>query len=69
MKPYEYKLAVFEGPLDLLLHLIEKHKIDIYDIPIVEITSQYMAQLEEWQTFDIHYSSEFFGYGGYAVTD
>ena len=59
MKLYEYKLAVFEGPLDLLLHLIEKHKIDIYDIPIVEITSQYMAQLEEWQTFDIHYSSEF----------
>ena len=54
MKLYEYKLAVFEGPLDLLLHLIEKHKIDIYDIPIVEITSQYMAQLEEWQTFDIH---------------
>lgn len=36
------KLQVFEGPLDLLLHLIEKNKIDIYDIPIVEITSQYM---------------------------
>ena len=33
------KLQVFEGPLDLLLHLIEKNKIDIYDIPIVEITS------------------------------
>lgn len=56
---YEYKLAVFEGPLDLLLHLIEKHKIDIYDIPIVDITSQYMEQLEQWQQFDIHYSSEF----------
>ena len=36
------KLQVFEGPLDLLLHLIEKNKIDIYDIPIVEITNQYM---------------------------
>lgn len=36
------KLQVFEGPLDLLLHLIDKNKIDIYDIPIVEITSQYM---------------------------
>ena len=35
------KLQVFEGPLDLLLHLIEKNKIDIYDIPIVEITNQY----------------------------
>ncbi|MDY3973792.1 ScpA family protein [uncultured Veillonella sp.] len=59
MQSYEYKLDVFEGPLDLLLSLIEKHKIDIYDIPIVEITSQYMAQLELWQTFDIRYSSEF----------
>ena len=36
------KLQVFEGPLDLLLHLIDKNKIDIYDIPIVEITNQYM---------------------------
>ena len=34
------KLQVFEGPLDLLLHLIEKNKVDIYDIPIVEITDQ-----------------------------
>ena len=37
-----FKLQQFEGPLDLLLHLIEKNKIDIYDIPIVEITAQYM---------------------------
>lgn len=59
MEAYHYKLDVFEGPLDLLLHLIEKHKIDIYDIPIVEITSQYMAQLAQWQEFDMHYSSEF----------
>ena len=36
------KLDAFEGPLDLLLHLIEKDKIDIYDIPIVSITDQYM---------------------------
>ena len=39
------KLNVFEGPLDLLLHLIDKNKIDIYDIPIVEITDQYMEYL------------------------
>ena len=39
------KLEAFEGPLDLLLHLIEKNKIDIYDIPIVEITAQY---LDSW---------------------
>ena len=59
MGDYSYKLSVFEGPLDLLLHLIEKHKIDIYDIPIVSITSQYMDYLDNWNHFDIHYSSEF----------
>ena len=40
------KLQVFEGPLDLLLHLIDKNKIDIYDIPIVEITNQYMDYIK-----------------------
>ena len=59
MGDYSYKLSVFEGPLDLLLHLIEKHKIDIYDIPIVSITSQYMDYLDNWNHLDIHYSSEF----------
>ena len=39
------KLEVFEGPLDLLLHLIEKNKVDIYDIPIVEITEQYLEYM------------------------
>ena len=43
------KLQVFEGPLDLLLHLIEKNKIDIYDIPIVEITNQYMEYIKAMQ--------------------
>ena len=38
------KLQVFEGPLDLLLHLLEKNKVNIYDIPIVEITNQYMVK-------------------------
>ena len=47
------KLQVFEGPLDLLLHLIEKNKIDIYDIPIVEITEQYIGYLRNLQEFDI----------------
>ena len=41
------KLEAFEGPLDLLLHLIEKNKIDIYDIPIVEITNQYMDYIRQ----------------------
>ena len=55
MGDYNYKLDVFEGPLDLLLHLIEKHKIEITDIPIVEITSQYLEYLDNWNHFDIHY--------------
>ena len=49
------KLEAFEGPLDLLLHLIEKNKVNIYDIPIVEITDQYMEYIShmEGQTLDI----------------
>ncbi|MBQ9322558.1 MAG: segregation/condensation protein A, partial [Eubacterium sp.] len=41
------KLQVFEGPLDLLLHLIDKNKIDIYDIPIAEITDQYLDYVRQ----------------------
>ena len=48
------KLQVFEGPLDLLLHLIEKNKIDIYDIPIVEITNQYMEYIKAMQKEDLN---------------
>lgn len=59
MAEYNYKLESFEGPLDLLLHLIEKHKVDIYDIPIVAITTQYLEYIDTWNRFDIHYSSEF----------
>lgn len=59
MNTYDFKLDIFEGPLDLLLHLIEKNQIDIYDIPIVHITSQYMKILNTWNQFDIVYSSEF----------
>lgn len=53
------KLEAFEGPLDLLLHLIEKNKIDIYDIPIVEITRQYMEYIEQMQEEDMNVVSEF----------
>ena len=48
------KLEVFEGPLDLLLHLIEKNKVDIYDIPIVEITNQYMEYIAEMKRRDLN---------------
>lgn len=53
------KLEVFEGPLDLLLHLIEKNKIDIYDIPIALITEQYMEYLKEMEKQDLDNMSEF----------
>ena len=53
------KLEVFEGPLDLLLHLIDKNKIDIYDIPIVEITAQYMEYIRNMQREDLNVMSEF----------
>lgn len=53
------KLEVFEGPLDLLLHLIDKNKIDIYDIPIVEITAQYLDYIRRMQTEDMNVMSEF----------
>ena len=53
------KLEVFEGPLDLLLHLIDKNKVDIYDIPIVEITNQYMEYIQEMQKQDLNIRSIF----------
>ena len=55
----EVKLNVFEGPLDLLLQLIEKNKIDIYDIPIVEITDQYMEIIRGMEEQDLGVMSEF----------
>lgn len=53
------KLQVFEGPLDLLLHLIDKNKVDIYDIPIVEITDQYMAYIKQMEEGSLDIMSEF----------
>lgn len=53
------KLQVFEGPLDLLLHLLDKNKVNIYDIPIVEITNQYMEYIEEMKRHDLNILSEF----------
>lgn len=53
------KLEAFDGPLDLLLHLIEKNKIDIFDIPIVEITNQYMEIIAQMQTKDMDVMSDF----------
>lgn len=55
----EFKLQVFEGPLDLLLHLLDKNKVSIYDIPIVEITNQYMEYIRQMQKHDLNVVSEF----------
>ncbi len=54
-----FKLEIFEGPLDLLLHLIDINEIDIYDIPISEITTQYMDYLELMRQHDLVIISEF----------
>ncbi len=53
------KLEAFEGPLDLLLHLLDKNKVSIYDIPIVEITDQYLEYIDEMQRQDLNIMSEF----------
>lgn len=55
----EIRLPAFEGPLDLLLHLIEKNQVDIYDIPVYEITQQYLACLDEWNKKNMEIASEF----------
>ncbi|AOT68129.1 segregation and condensation protein A [Geosporobacter ferrireducens] len=56
---YNVKLETFEGPFDLLFHLIEKEEVDIYDIPIAKITAQYLAYIEEMQRVDLEVASEF----------
>ncbi|HET6514838.1 MAG TPA: segregation/condensation protein A, partial [Thermodesulfovibrionales bacterium] len=56
---YSIKLPVFEGPLDLLLHLIRENKIDIYDIPIALITHQYLEYIEIMKELDLDIAGEF----------
>lgn len=56
---YQVKLDAFEGPMELLVHLIQVNKIDIYDIPIAALTEQYMAYLAAMREFNIEVASEF----------
>ncbi len=56
---YEVKLDVFEGPMDLLLYLIRKDELDIYDIPIAHITTQYLSFLQHIHQLDIEQASDF----------
>ena len=67
LKP-EIKLRQFEGPLDLLLHLIEKNDVDIYDIPISTITAQYMDYIESMKEFDMELASDFLVMGATLVS-
>lgn len=59
MSDYNIRLEAFEGPLALLMHLIEKSQIDIYDIPIAKITEQYLDFLKDMEEFNIEVASEF----------
>src|SRR5581483_325199 len=54
-----FKTPAFEGPLDLLLHLIRANEVDIYDIPIVEITGQYLAYMEQMEALDLAVAGEY----------
>lgn len=56
---YEVKLDAFEGPLDLLLHLINQYEIDIYDIPMAQITKQYMEYIHTMQQLELNIASEY----------
>lgn len=56
---YAVRIEHFEGPMDLLIHLIQKNKIDIYDISIATITNQYLMQIKTWETLDMDVASEF----------
>ncbi len=57
--PYEVKLEAFTGPLDLLLHLIRKHEIDIYDIPVSLITQQYIEYLQLMKELNLSFAGDF----------
>src|SRR6187549_3684967 len=56
---YQVQLDVFEGPLDLLLHLVKKHELDVLDIPISFVTSKYLAYLDAMTALDIDVAAEY----------
>ena len=59
MTPYQFKLDIFEGPLDLLLYLIKEQKMDIHDIPIAEITKQYIAYLDLMKELNLDIAGDY----------
>ncbi len=60
--PYEVKLEMFEGPLDLLLHLVRKHELDIFDIPVAFITARYLEYLDLMKALNLDVAGEFLYY-------
>lgn len=59
MTAYKVKLDVFEGPLDLLLHLIKELEIDIYDIPMKMLTEQYMEYINQMKELELNVASDY----------
>ena len=59
METISYRLPVFEGPLDLLLYLVQKNKLNIYDIPIAEVLQQYMETIDRMKEADLDVATEF----------
>ena len=59
MKEVTFHLEVFDGPLDLLLHLLSKNKVEIKDIPIASILDQYLEYIRQMKEFDLEVASEF----------
>ena len=59
MNEYSIKLPLFEGPLDLLLHLIKKNEVDIYDIPVAKIADQYVEYIELMKDLNLEIAGEF----------
>jgi segregation and condensation protein A len=56
---YNIKLDIFEGPLDLLLHLIKRNEVDIYDIPVAVITEQYLEYIDIMKEMNLEFAGEF----------
>lgn len=65
--PYEVKLDIFEGPLDLLLHLIEKNEVSISDIPIASITRQYLDTIETMKLMNLELAGEYLVMASYLA--
>lgn len=65
--PYEVKLEVFEGPLDLLLHLVRKHELDIFDIPVAFITAKYLEYIDVMKALNLDIAGDYLYYAALLV--